>query len=146
MIFHGFYLIPDAFSLHNFSEKLPDAVVLKLTQHLTYPFQRIRLVIHMHPGCILLMVRVVPQGIDSGIVSSTDVRSQGVTDDQHVLHIVSAHLFKTVIEILLLRFLVSGFLGNVDSLKQLVQACCREAFILGLSDTVCNDMKLIAIL
>ena len=110
MIFHGFYLIPDAFSLHNFSEKLPDAVVLKLTQHLTYLFQRIRLVIHMHPGCILLMVRVVPQGIDSGIVSSTDVRSQGVTDDQHVLHVVSAHLFKAVIEVLLLRLLVSGLL------------------------------------
>ena len=129
MIFHGFYLIPDAFSLHNFSEKLPDAVVLKLTQHLTYPFQRIRLVIHMHPGCILLMVRVVPQGIDSGIVSSTDVRSQGVTDDQHVLHIVSAHLFKAVIEILLLRFLVSGFLGNVDSLKQLVRpAAARRLY------------------
>lgn len=110
MIFHGFYLIPDAFSLHNFSEKLPDAVVLKLTQHLTYLFQRIRLVIHMHPGCILLMVRVVPQGIDSGIVSSTDVRSQGVTDDQHVLHVISAHLFKAVIEVLLLRLLVSGLL------------------------------------
>ena len=103
MIYHGFYLIPCIFSLHNFSEKLPDAVVLKLTQHLTYLFQRIRLVIHMHPGCILLMVRVVPQGIDSSIVSSTDVRSQGITDDQHVLHVISAHLFKAVIEVLLLR-------------------------------------------
>ena len=39
----------------------------KLTQHLTYLFQRIRLVIHMHTGCILLMVRIVPQSIDSGI-------------------------------------------------------------------------------
>ena len=100
----------------------------------------------MHPGRVLLVVRIVPQSIDSGIVSSTEVRSQGVSAAQHVLHIVSAHLFKAVIEVLLLRFLVSGFLRNVDSLKQLVQACCRETLIEGLSDTVCNDMKLIAIL
>ena len=139
-----------SFQMHlvyiTFQKKLPAAVLTKLTQHLTYLFQRIRLVIHMHTCCILLMVRIVPQSIDSGIVSSTDVRSQGVTDDQHVLHVVSAHLFKAVMEVLLLRFLVSGFLRNVDSLKQLVQTCYREAFILGLSDAVCNDMKLIAIL
>ena len=146
MIFHGFYLIPGTFSLHNFSGNLPVAVLTKLTQHLTYLFQRIRLVIHMHPGCILLMVRVVPQSIDPHVVSATDIRSQGVADDQHVLHVVSAHLFKAVIEVLLLRLLISGFLRNVDSLKQLVQTCYREAFILGLSDAVCNDMKLIAIL
>ena len=118
----------------------------KLTQHLTYLFQRIRLVIHMHTGCILLMVRVVPQSIDPHVVSATDIRSQGVADDQHVLHVVSAHLFKSVIEIILLRFLVSGFHGNIDSLKQLVQACCREAFILGLRHAVCDDIKLITIL
>ena len=93
-----------------FQKKLPAAVLTKLTQHLTYLFQRIRLVIHMHTGCILLMVRVVPQSIDPHVVSATDIRSQGVADDQHVLHVVSAHLFKAVIEVLLLRFLVSGFL------------------------------------
>ena len=86
MIFHGFYLIPGAFSLHNFLEKLPAAVLTKLTQHLTYLFQRIRLVIHMHTCCILVMVRILPQSIDSGIVSSTDVRSQGVTDDYARCH------------------------------------------------------------
>ena len=100
----------------------------------------------MHTGCILLMVRIVPQRVDPRVISAADIGCQGVTDDQHVLHVVSAHLFKAVIEVLLLRLLVSGFLRNVDSLKQLVQTCYRDTLILGLSDAVCNDTKLIAIL
>ena len=63
----------------------------------------------MHTGCILLMVRIVPQSIDSGIVSSTDVRSQ----ESPMISMFSTSFlpifFKAVIEILLLRFLVSGF-------------------------------------